>query len=235
MQVCVLGPGRLGRSLAVLLPAAGVRTHLWRRGEPLPVPGFLPDLYWLAVRDDALAAVAALLPRDCVVLHASGALGADVLGHPLGGVLHPLMTFPGPEVGLPSLDGVGARIDGCPEARVAARALAQVLGMVPVEGVDPVAWHAAASMVSGHLAALYLDAATVLERAGLDNAREILLPLALESLRRAASVGPAAITGPAARGDEGTVALHRQLLGEELQAYDALDARIRAMRREIRR
>lgn len=212
----------------MLLPAAGVQAYLWRRGDPLPVPGFQSDVYWLTVRDNALTAVAAMLPRDSVVLHASGALGANVLAHPLGGVLHPLMTFPGPEVGLPSLEGVGARIDGCPEARSAARELANALGMMPVEGIDSVAWHAAASMVSGHLAALYLDAAAVLERAGAGNARELLLPLALESLRRAASVGPAAITGPAARGDEGTIALHRGLLGTEREAYDALDARIRA-------
>ncbi len=227
MRVALLGPGRLGRSLALLLPSAGQPVTLWSRGEPLPDA----DVYWLTVRDGALADVAALLPRDRVVLHASGALGPEVLAHPLGGVLHPLMTFPGPELGLPSLAGVGARVDGPEPARIAARSIARTLGMVPVEGVEAVAWHAAASMVSGHLAALFLDAAEVLERAGATgNARDLLLPLARESLERAASIGASAITGPAARGDEATIALHRAALGPELPAYDALDARIRALK-----
>lgn len=231
MHVALIGAGRLGRSLAILLPAAGVRTTLVRRGEPLPDA----DVYWLCVRDSGLAQAAATLPRDRVVLHAAGALAADVLAHPLGGVLHPLMTFPGPELGLPDLAGVGARVDGPEEARVPARAIAAALGMVPVEDVDPVAWHAAASMVSGHLAALFLDAAAVLDRArpgGQPPAAQLLLPLARESLARAAMHGALAITGPAARGDDVTVALHLQRLEAEADVYRALDRRIRERSRK---
>ncbi len=226
MHVALIGPGRLGRSLAVLLPAAGIPATLVRRGEPLPEA----DVYWLVVRDAALPEVAARVPHDRIVLHAAGALGPEVLHHPLGGVLHPLMTFPGPELGLPNLAGVGARVDGAEPARAVARVLAGALGMVCVEDVDPVAWHAAASMVSGHIAALFLDAVAVLDRgrSSVDPpAAELLLPLALESLVRAAAHGGAAITGPAARGDVATVALHLGRLQGESEVYRALDKRIR--------
>jgi len=227
VHVAVIGEGRLGRSLGILLPQAGLRATLVGRGGETP----LADVYWLAVRDSQLAEAVAVVPRDRVVLHAAGAIGPEVLGHPLGGVLHPMMTFPGPELGVPDVRGAGARVDGPPAARAAARLIASGLGMVVVEDIDPVAWHAAASMVSGHMAALLLDAADVLDRGRGDaepRASSLLLPLALESLRRAAAGGAAAITGPAARGDDATVALHLARLGEEGPAYRALDARIRA-------
>lgn len=223
MRVVLIGAGRFGRSIRELLSRAGVDVRLVGRGEAAPEG----DVYWLAVRDTALAGVAADLPRDRVVLHASGANGPEVLGHPRGGVLHPLMTFPGPELGLPDLRGVGARVDGPEDVRAIAATLARTLGMVPVACADPVAWHLAASMVSGHLAALFLDAASVLERAGVPDGAAVLRPLAAESLRRAAESGNAAITGPAARGDDATVAAHLCWLNGDDAAYRALDARVR--------
>ena len=229
MRVVLLGAGRLGRSLYTLLGAAGVDVVLCRRGQAFPVVQE-GDVYWLTVQDAGLALASSSLPRDRVVLHSSGVNNADILGHPLGGVLHPMMTFPGPELGLPDLRGVGARVEGPPQARAAASELALALGMVPVECADPVAWHLAASMVSGHLAVLFLDAAALLEEAGVANAAALLLPLAQESLVRAALSGDSAITGPAVRGDEATVLKHLKRLGREDAVYRALDGRIRARR-----
>lgn len=231
MRVALMGLGRLGRSLAVLLPRAGLDVVGWRRGEPLPPA----DVYWLTVRDDAIADVAALLPPDAAVLHASGARGPEALGERTArGVLHPLMTFPGPEIGLPDLRGVGARLDGTPPAMAAGRHLADALGLrpFPVPG-DPRLYHAAAAMASGHAAALLAAAAQVMARAGVPEpeARAALLPLALESLRRVGEIGPAAITGPAARGDVVTEAGHRAVLHDEERAfYDALAEAIRRLR-----
>ena len=114
MVVALLGQGRLGRSMGTLLPAAGFPVRPWRRGEPLPHA----DVYWICVRDDAIAEVAALVPSAAVVLHASGALGPGVLAdHPQHAVLHPLMTFPGPESGLPDLRGVSRRSPARPGTR----------------------------------------------------------------------------------------------------------------------
>ena len=233
MRVVLIGAGRLGRSLVQLLGAAGVDVVLCHREDALPRERD-GDVYWLTVQDAGLALTAAGLPRGRVVLHSSGVNSASVLDHPLGGVLHPMMTFPGPELGLPDLRGVGARVEGPPEARAAAVSLSRALGMVPVTCDDPVAWHLAASMVSGHLAVLFLDAASLLTDAGVQDAAALLLPLARESLNRAAVAGDDAITGPAVRGDDATILKHVERLGDEDTVYRALDARIRARRRALR-
>ncbi len=232
MRVVILGVGRLGGSLVPLLRDAGVDAVPWSRGAPVPPDA---DVYWVTVRDSAVAEVAARLPARAVALHAAGAHGPDLLGErPERGVLHPLMTFPGPAVGLPDLRGVGARVDGTPGAVRHATALAERLGLRPfrVPG-DTAAYHAAAALASGHLSALFLDSARVLARAGvpMEDAPALLLPLALESLKRAAEAGAAALTGPAARGDVATEQRHRAVLAdEEASIYAALADRIRRLR-----
>ncbi|MDP2305293.1 MAG: DUF2520 domain-containing protein [Pseudomonadota bacterium] len=229
MRVAILGPGRLGASLATLLRAAGVDVVTWSRGAEVPVG---VDVYWVTVRDGAVQEVAALLPPDAIALHAAGAHGPELLGErPERGVLHPLMTFPGVDVGIPDLRGVGARVDGTPGALRAALTLAECLGLraFHIHG-DTRLYHAAASLASGHLSALFLDASAVLARAGLapEEARALLLPLAIESLRRVAEAGGVALTGPAARGDRATERHHESALShEEALLYAALSKRIR--------
>ena len=230
MRVALLGQGRLGRSMMAMLPAVGVDAVAWRRGEPLPEA----DVYWLTVRDDAIATVGALLPPGAVALHAAGALHADVLPVAERGRLHPLMTFPGVEHGLPVLQGASAAVEGTPRALAAARNLAERLGLHPIEVTgDLRAYHAAACLASGHLATLFLQACRVLASSGVADPAGALLPLARASLERAATVGAAAITGPAARGDTTTVAGHLQVLAaEDAASYNALTDAMRVLREE---
>lgn len=231
LRVVVLGPGRLGRSLAVLLPRAGHQVTLWARGAPIPAA----DLYFLTVRDDALAEVAALLPDTTPRLHASGTRSYAELG-PTGerGVLHPLMTFPGPEIGLPPLQGVGAGVAGTPGALALANRLALDLGLLPFPiPADPRRYHAAAVIAGNHASALLLSAAELLVGPGLsiEEARARLLPLAMESLRQVAAGGPAAITGPTARGDHQTEQGHLAVIGEERRVlYEAAVETIHRLR-----
>lgn len=231
MRVVVMGLGRLGGSLVQLLPEAGVEVSGWRRGQPVPSG----DVAWICVRDDAIAEVAARVPASMPVLHASGALGVDVLaGHAERGVLHPLMTFPGATLHLPNLRGVAARIDGTAGAKAVATQIAAALGMIPLEvSGDVRAYHAAAVLASNHVAAVFADAALTLSRAGVPPAaaRAALLRLAHESLDRVAENGASAITGPAARGDVRTMDGHRAVLDPEaVAAYDAIAARIVTLR-----
>jgi predicted short-subunit dehydrogenase-like oxidoreductase (DUF2520 family) len=215
MRVVLVGPGRLGRSLHTLLQRAGHDVRLLARGDVWPGG----DVGWLTVPDRAIAEAAAVVPSDVPVLHASGASDLSPLaGHPERGSLHPLMTFPGPEVALPDLRGVAAAIDGTPRAAALARALALDLGMAPfaVPG-DRRLYHAAAVM-AGNFATLFLaEASRILAAAGvpLADAPAILAPLALRSLHNAEAApgGPlSALTGPIPRGDRAVLEAHRAAL-----------------------
>ncbi len=209
--------------MARLLPAGGVRVTLVGRDDRVPEDA---DACWVCVRDAELTTAAGRLPDGAVALHASGAAPDDALGHRLrAGVLHPLMTFPGPEHGLPDLRGVGARIGGHPDARAVGRALCGALGLSPLElRGAPVGYHAAASLASGHLAAALLVAADTLAAAtGLsaDDARRALLPLARASLDAVGAHGAVALTGPVVRGDDATLDAHRAHLDGEARAVHA--------------
>ncbi len=227
MRVALLGMGRLGRTLAVLLPRAGHPVLPWRRGEPVPTA----EVAWITVPDGAVAEVARLVPPGPIVLHASGVLEVDVLRpHRPAGSLHPLATFPGPEVAVPDLAGVPAAVAGDPEARAAAEALAASLGMRPVRVPGDRRLYHAATVIAGNFATVLLaEAAGLLGAAGADprEAPHLLLPLARASLAHTAATDPeAALTGPFARGDAATIAAHRRALGAAaphlLPAYDAL-------------
>jgi predicted short-subunit dehydrogenase-like oxidoreductase (DUF2520 family) len=91
------------------------------------------------------------------------------------------------------------------------------------------AYHAAASIASNLLVALEESAAALLEKAGVDDARELLAPLVLRTAANWAERGPEALTGPIARGDRETVERHRaalaELAPEFLPMYEALATR----------
>lgn len=216
MRVAIVGQGRVGRSLAILLPRVGVSVVAIARGERIVDA----DVFWLTVSDSAIAEVATNLPRSGIALHAAGGLGAKILGdRDERGVCHPLMTFPGPEIRVPDLRGCAARVEGTPRALAAARQLAKVLGMRPIE-ISPgqiARYHAAAALASGHNAAVFALAVRTLTEAGVNkaDAASMLLPLTMASLERVAEAGPAALTGPAARGDTETTARHEALLSRQ--------------------
>jgi predicted short-subunit dehydrogenase-like oxidoreductase (DUF2520 family) len=92
------------------------------------------------------------------------------------------------------------------------------------------AYHAAASIASNLLVALEESAAELMERAGVEDARELLAPLVLRTAANWAERGPAALTGPIARGDRTTVDRHRaaiaELAPELLPMYESLAERV---------
>ncbi len=223
-SVVIVGPGRLGRHVAEGLRCAGYPVTLVGKGEGIPPAA----VTWFTVPDGAVAAASAAAPAGCR-LHSAGALEATVLGE-RAAVLHPLMTFPPP---------AGARVfatlDGEPEACRLATVLASALGWTVLGPVnDRVRYHAAASLVSGHAGALFLDAVQLLTAStgmGEAAAAEALLSLCHASLENVAARGAEAITGPAARGDLNTVEAHRSALPPSLlPVYDFLTERILALR-----
>lgn len=232
----IVGRGRLGTSLAMLLRAAGAEVDLRGRGEGTPDAAIV----LLAVPDSAIRAAASLVESGHILLHASGASPVDVLRpYAPAGSFHPLMTFPGVNAGLPDLSGVAAAVAGDGEAVAAARLLASTLGMRAVEVPGERALYHAAAVMAGNFATVLLaEAASVLVKAGVDahEARVMLAPLAIQSLRNAVEDPGRALTGPVARGDEVTIEAHREALGraglaEAAAVYDLLTERARALRK----
>jgi predicted short-subunit dehydrogenase-like oxidoreductase (DUF2520 family) len=216
LAVFVYGAGKLGTALARALRGAGVRTTLRaaRRGLPRSIDA---DIVVLAVRDHDLRPLAErmqgghLVPRRAVVVHASGALDAEVLA-PLrascAGVaqMHPLISFA--------------------SRRIAPGLLR--LGMAPrtIPGLDTIAYHAAAGLVANGAAALAALGAELLGRAGVarELAPKMLGPLLRSVADNVESLGfPEALTGPVRRGDAGGVEKHiatlRAKLPEALSLY----------------
>ena len=217
MDIAILGLGRLGRTLVPLLREAGHTVHTWTRGQPFPES----EVAWIMVRDEAVQEVAQALPKGQIVLHASGALGLDVLQpHQPAGSLHLLQSFPGPEVSVPGLTGVYAAVSGDNAAVEAATRIAKSLGARPVHVPgDRRLYHAAAVMAGNFATTLLGEGAKALVTAGVPEtmARQMLAPLALASIAQAAAEGPAAaLTGPFPRGDTATIEAHLKALGETL-------------------
>ena len=225
LSFSLVGPGRVGQSLAAWAVACGAR---WvESAGKTPRAGLVSledfssigqDFLLVAVADSALPEVATALarrPQARVALHTSGALAAEVLA-PLRvagsqiGTLHPLKAFPHPLPDLDQAPGTFFALDGDPEAIALGRLLAATWGGESAE-VPPesrVLYHFAATLAAGGVATLLSAAIDLGRQLGLPEAvARGYLELArgaLEATAEAAKDGgdPArAITGPAARGD----------------------------------
>ena len=235
LAVGVVGPGRAGRALAAALRAAGYEVDgPVGRGRQ---PG--GDAVLLCVPDSEIGSAAATVAGTArFVGHVSGATPLAAL-EPSGGEafgLHPLQTLTGEET---DLSGCGCAIAGSTsEALELARRLALDLGMDPVEIDDErrAAYHAAASIASNFLVTLEAAAERVASGAGIgpEEARRLLGPLVRTTVDNWLRLGPAgALTGPVARGDEGTVAAQRaavaEVAPEALDLFDQLVAGTKAL------
>lgn len=225
----IVGAGRLGTALAVALRAAGVPvTGPHGRGYI----GAGDAAVLLCVPDDAIASAAARIGPGPLIGHCSGASSLDVLGDRPGFSVHPLMTVTPAGA---DFRGVVAAVDGSTPAAVAVgEALAGAVGLRPVRvaGRDRMAYHAAASIAANYLITVEAAAAELLGTVGLD--RAALLPLARAALENWGRLGPAALTGPVARGDEGTLAGHRAVVAQRVpELVDLLDALVGATQRLV--
>lgn len=240
-RVAVVGAGRAGGSLASAARAAGMDIEVGSR-ELDPAGA---SIVLLCVPDDVIreaceAAVPSLQPGTFVG-HVSGATGLDALSSAADAgcetfSLHPLQTIP---TGQTDLSGAPcATSASSPQGLAVAHGLAERLGMrpfdVPEEG--RAAYHAAASMASNFLIALEESAAQLMKSAGVSEPRDVLAPLVLRTAANWADSGASALTGPIARGDEETVALHLEALADrapELRPlYEALAERTRELGRK---
>jgi predicted short-subunit dehydrogenase-like oxidoreductase (DUF2520 family) len=255
----IVGAGHVGTSLGVALHRAGwpvgaVASRDAGRRERFRslVPGSRGfaeaaalvddvDLVILAVPDDVVGPLAATLRlyTGQAIVHTSGLLGPEVLLPALAagtqaGAFHPLVAFADVERAVAALRGATIAIEGDDDLAAHLADMAEAVGGVPVRlapGTKAV-YHAAAVLAAGGVTAL-LD--TIRELAvvvGLDEegALRVYLPLLEQTVGNARALGVAgALTGPATRGDAGTVAAHLAALARSAPSagpvYAALMAR----------
>ena len=229
-RCAVVGDGRMGPALVATLP--------WLEGpfgRGFDGVGF--DIVILAVSDDEISRAAAAIATGPIVGHCAGSLGLEVLAPHEAFAVHPLLTVTREGA---RFAGAGAAVAGTtPEALATAYRLADALQMHAVEiaDADRAAYHAAASIASNFLVTLEDAAEVILATTGAD--RSVLVPLILATIENWASSGAAALTGPIARGDEGTVARQRWAVADRapelLAVFDALCDRTRtiAARRDL--
>jgi predicted short-subunit dehydrogenase-like oxidoreductase (DUF2520 family) len=263
LRVGVIGPGRAGTALARALGRAGheitavaavseASKQRARDNFPharLEDPAQViedADLVLLTVPDDVLPGLVAGLAstgaplRGRLLAHASGAHGIRVLDPATAAgalplAIHPVMTFTGRDDDVDRIKGVSFGVTAPEPLRPAAEVLVIEMGGEPVFIAEENRhlYHAALAFAANHLVTLVAEAEEMLSKAGADNPSRMLGPLLGAALDNALRFGDAGLTGPVARGDDGTVAAHvaaiKQAEPGALGAYLAL-ARLTADR-----
>ena len=199
------------------------------------------EIVVLGTPDDAIARVcgeladAGAVGDGHVVAHLSGAVGLDALwsaeargARPL--CLHPLQTFADVASAIERIPGASFAVTARDAATLAVGTqLARDVGGRPfaLDEDGKALYHASAVLASNFVVVLASLAAEAFERLGIDDAVDRLLPLARAALDNVEALGPErALTGPAARGDAGTVLANLEALAsaepEAVDAYVAL-------------
>ncbi|HSK55722.1 MAG TPA: DUF2520 domain-containing protein [Jiangellales bacterium] len=238
LRVGVVGTGRVGAVLGAALARAGhrvvaaygvsdasrERAAALLPGVPLRTPAEVleaAELVLLTVPDDplprlvdGLVATGAVRPGQ-LLAHTSGRFGAAVLERatragalPLA--LHPAMTFTGTAVDLERLPGATFGVTAPEPLWPVAEALVVEMGSEPVRVAEEARglYHAALAHGANHLVTLVADSLDLLRAAGVEDPAKSLAPLLSAALDNALRSGDAALTGPVARADAGTVATH---------------------------
>jgi predicted short-subunit dehydrogenase-like oxidoreductase (DUF2520 family) len=120
------------------------------------------------------------------------------------------MTFTGTSIDLRRLAGATFGVTAPDPLRPVVEALVVELGGEPVWVQDDKRglYHAALAHGANHLVTLVAQARDLLTLAGIEEPGRALAPLLGAALDNALRTGDAALTGPVARGDAGTVAEH---------------------------
>ncbi len=177
--------------------------------------------------------------KGTVVLHCSGAHPSTILSSAKSagaaiGSMHPLQSFASKEILENPFVGVIVSVEGDDRAAELAAQAAGDLGAVqlPIKTEGKGLYHAAAVVASNYLVTLMDFAFGLMGEAGVseEDAFKVLKPLIFGTLGNIEKQGPAkALTGPIARGDADTVAMHLREIAAKapglLRLYKILGAR----------
>jgi predicted short-subunit dehydrogenase-like oxidoreductase (DUF2520 family) len=245
MRVAVIGAGKVGTAVAVLLQRSGHgiaavsgrgptrdRAASYLPGVPVLDPAAAAaegELVILGVPDDALADIAASIAEaggfqeGQWVAHLSGAIGLSVLdparkAGALRLAIHPLQTLPDVAGAIERIPGSAIAVTADDEQgyflgeRIADDLLGEPFRLA--EELRPL-YHAAAVFASNYLVATSGVAADLFAAVGLQDPVRSMLVLQRATLDNLERLGPElALTGPAVRGDAGTIELNLVALAE---------------------
>lgn len=257
LGIGVIGAGRVGAVLGAALRNAGhavTGVHAVSEASRTRAEALLPEVPVLeipeilrrsemllfAVPDDVLPelitglADAGHIVTGHLLVHTSGRFGTAVMNPvrahgaiPLA--LHPAMTFTGLSLDLARLQDCAFGVTADPVVLPIAQALVVEMGgePVPIAEADRPTYHAALAHASNHLVTLTAQSRQLLEHIGVTAPDRMLSNLMHAALENSLIDGDAALTGPVARGDVGTVTRHlavlTTLVDDDPDAADLLD------------
>ena len=209
-------------------------------GQPLDRIEDAPAAHcWLVgCPDDAIADVATRLAaggqvrRGDIAFHLSGVLPAAALA-PLSAhraSVHPVLSFADPDRAAAEFAGTRVAIEGDEVAAGELTEWLRTMGAQPfrVAGANKALYHAGSVIAANFPVVLLARATELYRRAGVEptTARELALSLMRQAVANVAATDPQqALTGPARRGDAGTIAAHLAALPQaDLPLYRSLTA-----------
>jgi len=240
--LALVGPGRVGTALAVLAERAGWRVGavlIHSPGDRERAERYLAsceisddpkalrgaDLVLVATPDDAIAPVVLRLAASGVfapgqrVVHTSGAAGRWVLSEAEAAgaatlAVHPVQTCPSVEAAVERLAGAAYGVTCADSEWRFARQFVSSLGgrAFRLSEQDRPIYHAALALTSNSLVTLAVQAGRMLAGCGVKRPFEVLAPLLSATVDNVRDLEDAALTGPVARGDAGTISRHLEAL-----------------------
>ncbi|OGO31060.1 MAG: hypothetical protein A2Z29_08190 [Chloroflexi bacterium RBG_16_56_11] len=248
LRVGFIGAGTVGTALAVLLDrkgygVVGVYSRTLSSAEKLArlVKGCRvfgsgqevaekAGLVFITTPDAAIPAVVSRVkwPKGVSVVHCSGADSTDVLepamrSGAMVGSFHPLQTFAGVQQAIENIPGSTFAIEAGEPLLTVLKYMATALdgSWIKLQASDKVLYHAAAVFACNYLVTLVKMATDLWQTFSIptDQATRALLPLLRGTLHNIETIGiPQCLTGPIARGDDGTVSKHLKALKEKSPA-----------------
>lgn len=213
LNIHIIGQGKLGRSISKILELQQIPHQIHGRNYPTTLEG----LVYVCVSETEIPSVLETLDyQSCIVVHASGSLGLEVFpSHAVEiGCLHPIQSFPGIEVHIPTL--IPATLLSHPQISMTnhdcIEQFAKQIGfhLHNFQG-SRLSYHTAAVLSGNCLTILFSVAKEVLIREGYteSDAANLLFALAEQSLHNAKNgTLKDVLTGPIAR--QQTELLERQ-------------------------
>jgi len=248
LKIGIIGAGKVGTALSVLLSRKGYKVaSVYSRSQSsaeklaAAVKGCrvaysyqdaadAAELIFITTPDSAIAGVVSSIKWHAghSVIHCSGADSTDILeparqsGAMVGG-FHPLQTFAGIKEAIENLPGSTFALETEEPLLTTLKKMAEDLGgqWITLKAQDKVAYHTAAVFASNYLVTLVKMATDLWKTFSIptDQATKALLPLMRGTLHNIETIGiPNCLTGPIARGDNGTVSKHLQDLHEKAPA-----------------